>query len=127
MGCLEVSSQSVAASIQVKGFRRSSCKKFQAGDSVVTEMAAVHLFYTMSNVTSTVTAQQYASLLQQSIIVVLQARGCDTTSVFMKDGVTPHIICCVKQLLRLHFDDGRIISQKFPTAWPSKSLRFESL
>ena len=39
----------------------------------------------------------------------------------MQDGALSHIVLCVKQLLLQHFDDERIISQKFPTAWPSRS------
>ena len=66
----------------------------------------------------------YVSLLQQSIIPALQARQCDTTTVFMQNGVPPHIAHCMKQLLCIccHFGDDRIISLKFPTAWPSKSF-----
>ena len=80
----EVSSQPIASRMQVRGSRRSSCVKLQVGDSVVTEMAAVHLFHTTGNVTCTFTGQWYASLLQQSIIPVLQGRRCDTTTVLFK-------------------------------------------
>ena len=40
---------------------------------VVTEMAALHSFYTKGNVACTVTSQQYTSLSQQSIIPAIQA------------------------------------------------------
>ena len=109
---LEVSSQPIAARIQVRECRRSSYRKLKVGDSFVTKMAIMHSFHTTGNVTCTVTSQQYASSLQQSIIQALQARQCDTTTVFMQDGAPPHIAHCVKQLLRCHFDDGRIISRK---------------
>ena len=61
-----------------------------------------------------------ASLLQQSIIMPLQVKQCDTTTMFVQDGALPHIARYEKQLLRRHFGDGRIINQKFPTVFPSK-------
>ncbi|GBO19947.1 hypothetical protein AVEN_10826-1 [Araneus ventricosus] len=39
----------------------------------------------------------------------------------MQDGAPPHIATPVKQLLNLHFGNGRIISRRFPTAWPPRS------
>ena len=73
------------------GLRRLICKIFQAGDSVVTEMVAVHSFYTTDNVTCKVTGQRYHSVLQQFIILALQEMRCDTTTVFMQDDAPPHI------------------------------------
>ena len=105
---LEVSSQPIAERIQVKGSRRFSCKKLLAGDSVVNKMAAVSSFHTTSNVTCP--DQLHVSLLQQSIFPALQKRRCDTIAVFMQDGAPLHIARCVKQLLRRHFGDDRIIS-----------------
>ena len=110
---LEISSQPIAGRIQVGG-SRSSNRKLQADDSVVTEMAAAHLFHATGNVTCTVTGEQYASLLEQSVIVVHQARQCDRTTMFMHDGAPPHIACSMIQLLHHHFFDDRIISRKFP-------------
>ncbi|GFX71281.1 uncharacterized protein TNCV_3410511 [Trichonephila clavipes] len=40
----------------------------------------------------------------------------------MQDGSLPHIPHCVKQMLRCHFGDDKIMSSQFPTAWPSKYL-----
>ena len=51
---LEISSQSLAGRIKVEGFKRSSSRKLQSEDSVVTEMAAVHFFHATSKVTSPV-------------------------------------------------------------------------
>ena len=59
----EVSSQPIAGRIQIGGSRRSSCRKLQANDSAVTEMAVVHLFHATGNVTCSVTGEGYASLL----------------------------------------------------------------
>ena len=56
--CLEVSSQPIAARIKIGGSGKSSCRKLQADDSVVIEMAAVYLFYTAGNVKCTVTGKQ---------------------------------------------------------------------
>ena len=39
----------------------------------------------------------------------------------MQDGASAHIARCVKQLLRSHFGNERIISRQFPTAWPPRS------
>ncbi|GBM14225.1 hypothetical protein AVEN_167309-1 [Araneus ventricosus] len=39
----------------------------------------------------------------------------------MQNGAPPHIATPVKQLLNLHFGNGRIISRHFPTAWPPRS------
>ena len=80
---LEVSSQPLAAVIEVGGSRRSSCSKLLAEDSVIPEMVTVHLFSTMGNVTYTVNGQRYASLLEQFVIPALHARLYDTVIVFM--------------------------------------------
>ena len=50
------------------------------------------------SVICTVTAERY-SLLEQSVISALQARKCDTITVFMQDGPPPHIARCVKLVL----------------------------
>ena len=103
-----------------RGSRRPSCRKLQAGDSVVTEMAGVHLFHTTVNVRCTIIGQRYVSLLKQSVIA-LQARRSDASKVFMQDGVPPHIARWLKQLFRRPFRDKRIICRQFPTAWPTRS------
>ena len=66
-------------------------RMLQADASVVTEMAAVHLLHTTGNATYTVTIQRYVSLLEQSVILGLQATRCYTTTMFMQDGALPHI------------------------------------
>ena len=43
---LEISSQLMAARTQVRGYRKSICRKLQALNSVVIEMAAVHTCFT---------------------------------------------------------------------------------
>ena len=106
--------------MQVRGSRRSSCRKFQADDSAVTEIAAVHLFHTTGNVRCTVTGQRYTSLLELSIIPAHEARRCGKTTIFMHVGAPLHIARCLKQLLRRYFGDERIFKRKFPTAWPPR-------
>ena len=103
-----------------RGIKRSSCRKLYAGGSVVTKMAAEHLFHTSSNVTYTVTSQRYTSLLEQSIISALQARRCDITTVFMEDGTPSLIARCSKLLLNLYFGEDKIISRQYSTAWPRR-------
>ena len=71
-------------------------------DSVVTDMAAVHLFHTTSNVTCTITDERYTLLSEQSVILAFLARRCDTTTMFMQYGAPPHIAHCVNQLFRHH-------------------------
>ncbi|KFM72655.1 hypothetical protein X975_11268, partial [Stegodyphus mimosarum] len=39
----------------------------------------------------------------------------------MQDGASPQIAHCVKQVLRHHFSNNRIISRQFPISWPPKS------
>ena len=108
--------------IQVVGSRRSSCRKLQIDDSVVTKTAATYLFHTTDNVRCTCNGQRSASILKQSVILDLKERWCDKATVFMEDGAPSHIARFVRQLLRYHFGDKKIISQKFPTAWPPRSL-----
>ncbi|GBM97884.1 hypothetical protein AVEN_205308-1 [Araneus ventricosus] len=43
------------------------------------------------------------------------------STIFIQDGASSHIATPVKQLLNLHFGNGRIISRHFPTAWPPRS------
>ncbi|GFX00454.1 uncharacterized protein TNCV_2091041 [Trichonephila clavipes] len=69
-------------------------------------------------VTCTVTGQRYASLLEQCVIPTYHARRCNTTILFIHNGVPPHIARCLKHVLRCHFDDYRFINQHFSTAWP---------
>ncbi|GBN75379.1 hypothetical protein AVEN_8064-1 [Araneus ventricosus] len=72
-------------------------------------------------VTVTVTGQRYECLLRNHVIPTLQQRGCVDRIIFMQDGAPPHIANPVKQLLKRHFGNARIISRQFPTAWPSRS------
>ena len=119
---LEIFSERIDGRIQIRESRRSSCRKLQANDSVVTEMSAVLLFHATGNVTCTVTGEWYASLLEQSVILVLQARRCDATTMFLQDGAPLCIARGVNQLLHCHFFDDRIISLQLLTAWPPRSL-----
>ena len=75
-------------------------------------------------VTATVTGQPYASHLCNHVIPALQQRGCVNQIIFMQDGAPPHIAHPVKQLLRRHFGNARIIRSHFPTTWPSRSPDF---
>ena len=119
---LEISPQPTAGRIQVGESRSSICRKLQAVDSVVTKMAAMHLFYATGNVTCIVTGEWYSSLLKQSVILALQTRWCDATTMFMQDGASPYIARSVNQLLRRHFFDDRNISRQFLTAWNPRPL-----
>ena len=58
----------------------------QTDNLVVTEMAAVHLFHTMDNVTCIVTGQQYASLLEKFIV---PGKRCKATTVLKQDDAPP--------------------------------------
>ena len=116
---LEASSESITEKMQVGRCRRSSCRKWQSGDFVITEMA--HLFHTTGHERCTVTSQRYASLLKRSVNLDLKVRRCDKTTVLKQDGAPKHMNCFVKQLLHRHFDDEKIISLQFPTAWHLKS------
>ena len=69
----------------------------------------------------TITGQRYASLLRNHVISALQQCGCVNQIIFMQDGAPPHIAHPVKQLLRRHFENARIISHHFPTIWPFQS------
>ncbi|GBL82308.1 hypothetical protein AVEN_252474-1 [Araneus ventricosus] len=63
-------------------------------------------------------------MLRDFVIPQLQQRGCFQDIIFMQDGAPPHIDRRVKQLLRQHFTDARVISRHFPTAWPPRSPEF---
>ncbi|GBN54214.1 hypothetical protein AVEN_55877-1 [Araneus ventricosus] len=71
--------------------------------------------------TCSVTGQRYRDMLNDFVIPQLQQRGCLQDIIFMLDGAPPHIDRHVKQLLRQHFTDSRVISRHFPTAWSSHS------
>ena len=115
-----LSSQPIAGRVRVKESSRSSWRKLQADDSVVTEMVAVHLHAT-GNVTCSFTCERYTSLLEQSIILVLQIWPCDTTTMFMQDAASPHIAHCVNHRLHHHLFKDKIISRQFPTSWSPRS------
>ncbi|GBM66465.1 hypothetical protein AVEN_146293-1 [Araneus ventricosus] len=72
-------------------------------------------------VTVTVTDQLYECLLRNHVIPALKQRGYVDRIIFMQDGAPPHIGNPVKQLLKRHFGNARIISGHFPTVWPSRS------
>ncbi|GFT08414.1 uncharacterized protein TNCV_2751411 [Trichonephila clavipes] len=46
----------------------------------------------------------------------IQQRGCLQNATFMKDGASPPFDCRVKDLLKQHFIDARVISCHFSTA-----------
>ena len=72
-------------------------------------------------VTCTVNGQRYACLLRNQVIPTLQQHACVDRIIFMQDGAPPHIAKPVKQLLKTHFGDDRIISRHFPRGWPPRS------
>ena len=98
--------QPIAARVQVGGgeSRRSSCRKLQAHDFVVTEMhggcALVSHNMQCEYVRCTVTSQRYNSLLKPSVISALKARLWDKSTAFMLRWC---IVYSVKQLLQLLF------------------------
>ncbi|GFX16657.1 transposable element tc3 transposase [Trichonephila clavipes] len=72
-------------------------------------------------VTCSITGQRYASLLRNKIIPDLQARQCLSRIIFMQDGAPPHITRCVKDVLKHHFTEERVISRQFSHLWPPRS------
>ncbi|GFY25148.1 transposable element tc3 transposase [Trichonephila clavipes] len=72
-------------------------------------------------VTCSVTGQRYASLLRNKIIPDLQAHQCLSRIIFMQDGAPPHITRCVKDVLKHHFTEERVISRQFRHLWPPRS------
>ncbi|GBL94656.1 hypothetical protein AVEN_83973-1 [Araneus ventricosus] len=72
-------------------------------------------------VTCTDNGTRYESLLPNQLIPALQRSVLWIAQFFMQDGASPHIETPVKQLLNLHFGNGRITSRHFPTAWPPRS------
>ncbi|GBM57085.1 hypothetical protein AVEN_261426-1 [Araneus ventricosus] len=62
--------------------------------------------------------QRCRDMLRDFVIPRLQQRSCLQDIIFMQDGLPHHIDRRVKQLLRQHFTDARVISRHFPTAWP---------
>ncbi|GFS78129.1 uncharacterized protein TNCV_1107511 [Trichonephila clavipes] len=71
--------------------------------------------------TCSITEQRYASLLRNKIIPDLQARQCLSRIIFMQDGAPPHITRCVKDVLKHHFTEERVISHQFRHLWPPRS------
>ncbi|GBM59222.1 hypothetical protein AVEN_240408-1 [Araneus ventricosus] len=60
------------------------------------------------------------NLLRNQLIPALQQRVCVDSTIFVQDGAPPYIVTPVKQLLNLHFENYRIISRHFQTAWPPR-------
>ncbi|GFT50973.1 uncharacterized protein TNCV_1174031 [Trichonephila clavipes] len=72
-------------------------------------------------VTCSITGQRYASLLRYKIIPDLQARQCLSLIIVMQDGAPPHITRYVKDFLKHHFTEERVISCQFRHLWPPQS------
>ncbi|GBM95766.1 hypothetical protein AVEN_182714-1 [Araneus ventricosus] len=70
---------------------------------------------------SVMKGKRYRDVLRGFAIPQLQQHGCLQDIIFVQDGAPPHIDRRVKQLLRQHFTDARVISRHFPTAWPPRS------
>ncbi|GFV79809.1 transposable element tc3 transposase [Trichonephila clavipes] len=51
----------------------------------------------------------------------LQARQCLSRIIFMQDGALPHIARCVKDVLKHHLTEERVISSQFRHLWPLRS------
>lgn len=60
-------------------------------------------------------------MLENFVIPQLQQRNCIDSTIFMQDGAPPHIGRRVKDVLRQHFTDARVISRAFPMNWPPRS------
>ncbi|GBM82438.1 hypothetical protein AVEN_229479-1 [Araneus ventricosus] len=65
--------------------------------------------------------QRYRDMLRDFLVSQLQQRACLQDIIFMQDGAPPRIDRRVKQLLRQHFTDARVMSRHFPTVWPPRS------
>ncbi|GFX00260.1 transposable element tc3 transposase [Trichonephila clavipes] len=72
-------------------------------------------------VTCYITGQRYASLLRNKIIPDLQAHQCFSRIIFLQDGIPPHITRCVKDVLKHHFTEERMISRQIRHLWPPRS------
>ncbi|GFV60007.1 uncharacterized protein TNCV_1401151 [Trichonephila clavipes] len=72
-------------------------------------------------ITVTVTGQRYEGLLHNPVSLDLQQCGCVDGIPFMQDGALPHIANPVKQLLKGHFGNARVISHHFLTVSPPRS------
>ncbi|GFT99002.1 uncharacterized protein TNCV_3793841 [Trichonephila clavipes] len=72
-------------------------------------------------VTTTVTGERYADMLQNRIIPSLADKHLLERTIFMQDGAPPHIARCVNDLLRRSFGDDRVLSRHFHHAWPPRS------
>ena len=66
--------------------------------------------------TVTITGQRHECLFFSHVIPALQQRGCVNRIILMRSSAYP-----VKQLLKRHFGNAKIISLQFPIAWPSRS------
>ena len=84
-----------------------------------------HIFFeetgVLGPVTVTFIGQRYECLLRNHVIPALQQRGCVDRIIFMKEGAFSHIANSVKQLVKRHFGNARIISCHFPTGWLPRS------
>ena len=72
-------------------------------------------------VTCWITGQRYETLLENNIVSDLQAHLCLSCTIFMQDGAFQRISCCVKDVLKTHFTEKRVISCHFPYPWPLRS------
>ncbi|GFW51933.1 uncharacterized protein TNCV_1188641 [Trichonephila clavipes] len=65
-----------------------------------------------------VTGTSRVAMLREQMIPVLQERHCLETTIFMQDGVPPHIANTVEKLLHDTFGADRVIRRGFKNAWP---------
>ncbi|GFX12675.1 uncharacterized protein TNCV_3157961 [Trichonephila clavipes] len=72
-------------------------------------------------VTCTVTTRMYKNMLENFVAPQMLQHQCLDSITFMQDGAPPHIGLCEQQFLRQHFNNDRVISRAFPTAWPPRS------
>ena len=77
-----------------------------------------HIFFketgALSPVAVTVTGERYACILCNHVIPALQERGYMDRIFLMHNSIPPHIANLVKQLLKRHFGNAKIISHHFP-------------
>ncbi|GFY27648.1 uncharacterized protein TNCV_910991 [Trichonephila clavipes] len=86
-----------------------------------TDEVHFHLDGTVGPVTCSITGQRYASLFRNKLIPDLKARQCLSRIIFMQDGAPPHITLCVKDVLKHHFTEKRVISRQFLHLLPPRS------
>ena len=69
----------------------------------------------------TVNGAQYCEMLEDYVIPQLAEMEVLDDAIWMQDGAPAHTTRVVTDLLRREFGNNRVISRKFPLAWPARS------